>query len=137
MPPKPTPTNVLAARGSWRAKERAGEPTPPSTPTLPPTKLTGEARAIYDRLAPSLHACGLLTSADLPRFKDYCRLSVAWDKAMTEVEETGSRSAILSLAKVDEMLRKLAASFGLTPADRTNIRVDVPTENDKSRFFAA
>ena len=134
--PRPTPTALLAARGSWRASERQGEPSP-NLPAdcLPPESLDGRALDIWTELAQQLHGCGLLTSADLLTFERYCRTYAVWESAMKAVEEEAERNAVLTLAKVDEMLRRLEANFGLSPADRTAVRIDAPEATDKRRFF--
>jgi phage terminase small subunit len=136
MPPKPTPTAKLAARGSWRAKVRDGEPMPPVSPSLPPSELEGRPADIWESLAPSLHAAGLLTDADYPAFRRYCRLTAVWETAMVAVEKTPERQAILALAKLEDAIRKLDAAFGLTPADRPGLAVPKSNEGDsKTRFF--
>ena len=111
----------------------------PSTPAeLPTPKLKGRAKRLWQALAPGLYAAGLLTEADIPSFERYCRLHAAWETAMQEVEAGSGRSAVLTLAKLDEMVRKLAADFGLTPAARTGMKVEQPGVPDsKSRFFRA
>jgi phage terminase small subunit len=137
MPPKKTPTETLAKRGSWRAKERGNEPKPPAPNALPAHTLSGRAAEVWEELGAKLLVSGLLTVADVPAFRRYCRITAAWERAMEDVE-TGQkldRQAILTLAKLEEMLRKLDANFGLSPADRTSIAV-APETNDKSKFFA-
>jgi P27 family predicted phage terminase small subunit len=135
--PKPTPTSTLALRGSWRAKTREGEPQPEAaTDIKPPRNFPKAAKAVWRSLAPQLQASGLLTVADIPTFARYCRTYVAWQEAMTAVEAEGSRENVLTLAKLDEMVRKLEANFGMSPSDRTGIRVDKPSNDDRARFFA-
>ena len=134
--PKPTPTATLAARGSWRASERQGEPSPARvTQVRAPSDLSPDARKVWKALAPGLIATGVLTVSDVPAFVRFCRLTAAWRAAMTTVETAPDRQNVLILGKLDEMLRKLEASLGLTPADRTGIRVDQPKTDSKSRFF--
>ena len=133
--PKPTPTAILEQRGSWRAKDRTHEPVPDLPDGLtPPAGLTGKPLSIFLELGPRLIGVGLLTVADLPTFSRYCRLYVAWENAYDLIGEEPDRSAVLTLAKLDEMLRKLEANFGLSPADRTGISVEKKTDG-KSRFF--
>jgi len=102
-----------------------------------PNDLTPEAEALWNKMAPHLQACGLLTVADVPTFARYCRTYAAWDEAMTIVETEPNRDNVLTLAKLDEMLRKLEANLGLSPADRTGIRTEKPSQNGKAKFFAA
>jgi P27 family predicted phage terminase small subunit len=101
----------------------------------PPTKLTKPAKDVWKALAPSLAACGILTAADLPAFNRYCRLYALWSALMAKVEEEPNRGAILTLAKVDDMVKSLECSFGLTPSDRPGLRVETPEPTGKARFF--
>lgn len=135
MPPKPTPTAVLASRGSWRAQTREGEPTPALATAKPPKDLPADARKVWKTLAPGLIATGVLTAADVLSFSRYCRLLVAWGTAMTAVETGATRENVLTLAKLDEMVRKLEAGFGLNPSERTGIRTEQAPETGKGRFF--
>jgi hypothetical protein len=136
MPPKPTPTVTLAARGSWRAATRPNEPKPdPLTDLSAPPDLPEEALRVWDDIAPRLIGAGLCTVADVPALARLCRLTVAWQNAMTKVEAKADRSSVLMLAKLDDMVRKAMAAFGMTPADRTGISVEAPATNDKGRFF--
>lgn len=138
MPPRPTPTATLAQRGSWRANLRDGEPMP-ATPQgcEAPQDLDGPALVIWEALAPRLHNAGLLTEADLNTFARYCRVYAAWSAAMASLEGAQDRQAVLTLAKLDELLRRLESNFGLSPADRTGIRVEAPQAEGKARFFKA
>jgi P27 family predicted phage terminase small subunit len=135
--PKPTPTAVLERRGSWLAKTRPDEPQPaPVTDLAPPAGLKGRAKKLWKEMAPRLIASGVLRDADVPAFTRYCQVYAAWEIAMAAVEDGGDRQAILNLSKLGDMLRKLEANFGLTPADRTGIKVEQPATDDKARFFA-
>lgn len=134
--PRPTPTATLAARGSWRAAKRTDEPKPPTLDTAePPKELAGRAAEIWRALAPRLVASAILTTADVHSFNRYVRLYAAWEQAMNAVDENSDRSAVLTLAKLDSMVAKLEQRFGLTPADRTGLKVEQPQENAKERFF--
>ena len=134
--PQPTPTALLQLRGSWRANTRENEPTPePVTEIDPPKGLPAKAKRVWLELAPRLVASKVLTVADLPSFARYCRLYVAWQAAMKLVESKPDRSAVLALRAIDDMLRKLEASFGLTPADRVGLHVEPENKDPRARFF--
>lgn len=137
--PKPTPTATLALRGSWRANTRPNEPTPEVVTELEaPASLTGRALELWETMAPRLQASQLLTVLDVPALARYVRLYAAWEAAMRAVEAKADRSTVLTLGKLDELLRKLESNLGLTPADRTGIAVpEKPAANDKGRFFKA
>lgn len=134
--PPPTPTNTLQLRGSWRAATRPNEPQPQPVTELPTPELPTKALEVWNVVAPRLLATRLLTVADLPALERYARLLAAWRDAMTAVETKQDRSTILTLAKLDELVRRLEANFGLTPSDRVGLSVEQPPNNDgKSRFF--
>lgn len=136
MPAHKVPTALLAARGSWRAKERTDEPKPDVvTEAKPPKGLPAKARRIWKELAPRLVATKVLTVADLPSFARYCRLYVAWQEAMKLVEAKPDRVSVLALRAVDDMLARLEKSFGLTPADRAGLHVEAETTDPRERFF--
>src|SRR5581483_7260694 len=71
--PPPTPTKILELRGSWRAKERPGEPQPPPGAPPMPEWLSEEARAEWQRMAPELEALGLLSVLDRAALAAYCQ----------------------------------------------------------------
>lgn len=135
--PQPTPTAVLAARGSWRANERADEPVIPiAADCEPPAGLSERAEEVWRALAPRLRNSGLLSEADVPTFTRFVRLYAAWETAMLQFEAKPDRASVLTLSKLDDMVRKLEQRFGLSPADRVGLKADKPEEEDaKSRFF--
>lgn len=136
MPPAPTPTSILAARGSWRAKTRDGEPTPdPVTDPKPPKGLPSKAKRVWKELASRLVATKVLTTADLQSFARYCRLVVLWSDTARIAEAKPDRANVLALKGVDEMLRRLESGFGLTPADRVGLNVQPETKDPRERFF--
>src|SRR5689334_2427200 len=131
MPPRPTPTSQLELRGSWRAATRPNEPQPEAVTDLTaPPELKGAALAVWGELAPRLVATGVLRDVDLYAFVRFCHLTALWRTILAEVEKSPKRDSILALAKVEEMLRKLDAGFGLTPSDRVGIAVEQPSSND-------
>jgi phage terminase small subunit len=125
--PKPTPTATLERRGSWRAKARAGEPTPEAlaAPPPPPKGVTGEAARHWREMAPRMVGAGTLTTVDLPAFARYCRTLALWEKMMGRLERAKviERADVLAWDKVTETLRKLDAAFGQTPADRADLKL--------------
>ena len=135
--PKPTPTSQLARRGSWRAATRPDEPSPaPVTIAEPPADLPDTAKAVWNALAPSLIASGVLTVSDVPSFTRLCRISALWQTTMANAEGNPDRANVLALSKIEDMMRRLDAAFGLTPADRTGIKVpDAPKTDGKAKFF--
>lgn len=62
--PRPTPTETLRVRGSWRAGKRKNEPQPPSDIPAAPEWLSGPARLIYERMRKSAGIATVCTAAD-------------------------------------------------------------------------
>ena len=153
--PQKTPTATLAARGSWRAKIRTGEPVPPDQPVIAPEWLGDAGRAVWSQIAPALEAMGVLTQIDTGALGRYCELWVRWIHASKYLREHGEtceirdkygesvgeapRSQVAIVAKLSELLARLEREFGLTPAARAGISISEngkakPTD-EKSKFF--
>ena len=122
----PTPTAILKARGSWRAKIRRCEPQPPGDPVDCPVWLEGTARETWRELAPILRSMGVLTIADRNAFVRYCVLWANWREALSG----GGRKAKKCLA-LSESLGRLEQQFGLTPASRARVKVDHGDDDKK------
>jgi transposase len=72
--PPPTPTNILAMRGSWRSKRNPHEPHPePGRPRCP-RWLDKQAKAAWKQLAPQLDRMGVLAKVDGNALARYCQL---------------------------------------------------------------
>ncbi len=120
--PQPTPTSILEARGSWRAKVRENEPQLPTSAPACPRKLSKGARRWWTLTVPLLQAMKVLTAADGEVLSRYCVLADAFDEARTIDEQL----------KVDRQLRQVARDLGLTPASRSTVqRIDDSDEKEK------
>lgn len=130
-PPK-TPTKLLEARGSWRAKGRKKEPRAESARPRRPAWLSPAARRIWDRLLPVLDELGVLAVADVDVLARYVTLLGRWLEVARdlnrsgltqEVEIRGSRVVVarpevkLELQYSRDLLR-IEREFGLSPAAR-------------------
>lgn len=137
--PKPTPTAALARRGSWRAKERQGEPEPALAGTCPepPKHLAAAARKVWRESAPAFWASGILTLADANAFERYCEAVVFWrrvNRQLAKLEDvTKDDAATLKMA--DEMLRRAEAAFGANPADRVALKMEPKSGDDAKEAF--
>ena len=150
--PRPTPTAILKARGSWRAKTRKDEPQPAASIPDPPDWLAPVARAFWDQLVPELAALGLLTRVDGFALARYCQFAAEWLEALKFLQQYGHHlvhknqegqvHAIVlhpqntQLVKLDGTLRKLEAEFGLTPSARARLTIERPAEADPKDGFA-
>ena len=148
--PAPTPTKIKLMRGTAR-KKKTKEPEPASDATVPgpPDWLTDEAKAEWRRVAPELHAMGLLTRVDVATLAGYCQNYSRWREHEKWIDENGAtfvmrdkdgrlkfiqqcpQVAIARNAYI-QMLRS-AQELGFTPASRTRIDVPARTEVDNSK----
>lgn len=129
--PKPTPTAILEARGSWRAKGRSEKEVKFHAASLRCPRYMGrEAKALWKRLAPVLKRAEVLSEGDLPAFEMLCETYGDYRHArdmmkregMTATAENGyvAKSAWRQIA--DRSFRdflSMAAQFGLTPSSRS------------------
>jgi P27 family predicted phage terminase small subunit len=141
----PTPTPILEARGSRKARQRAanGERRPPLKRPSCPAWLSKEAKAEWRRQIKQLEELGLAAEIDRAVLAAYCD---AWGE-LVEVnrllEEAGGAKAdnwrLLAVkARAREQLAKLAQQFGFSPSSRARVKVPEQEQkgNDgKARFF--
>ena len=141
------PTKVKEIAGTIRpVREAANEPQPDGLAECPEV-LSVDARAEWDRLAPNLMACGLLTAVDTAIFAGYCQAWADYRKLTQQLNsmaswvwqsDKGYRQAVpeVSLQK-DAWGRILqaAARLGLDPSSRSGMNVPVakPEKNKFSR----
>lgn len=143
--PKPTALRVLSGNASHRPLP-AAEPKPQPVAPKCPSWLLPEAKKLYKRLAAQLEPLGLLTEVDGPALAGYCQAYARWreaeeflSKAQTTVIKTES-GYLMQLPQVSiaqknlELMAKLGAKFGLSPADRVGLGVKRPGQ--KSKFQA-
>ncbi len=136
--PVQTPTRILSLRGSWRAKDRPGEPQPRAAAPGKPASLTPAAAVLWDELAPALAAAGVLTQIDRHLLARYCELHVQWDQLHDfigkagqahpvknhrgEIVDVGLYPQFHAMLKVNEALLRMAQHLGLSPAARAGIK---------------
>lgn len=138
----PTPTKILEARGSWRAKDRPEEPQLPVGAPEAPDWLSEEARAEWDRQVKHLLRMRVVSEADRALFASYCeawsefvRLTILMNKC---APGRGKNWRTLNCAKraASDALLKLAMQFGFSPSARTRLKSVEDGVDDKSlRFF--
>jgi len=137
--PKPTALKRLQGNPGKRALP-AGEPQP-AAGRVPyaPRWLSEGAAAEWKRLAPRLHAAGLLTEVDHDALAVYCETWALWKRAEEVVRQKGEvvkttngniiqnpYLGIANRAKRDALL--MMREFGLTPSARTRIKVEATKE---------
>lgn len=147
--PRPTPTDILAMRGSTLVKQRAKEPTPPKVSPPCPGWLTDEAKLVWRQLVKILKDLGVLRKTDGNTMARYCVMWVEWQKCMAFVVKYGlsfpmkrivgkgenQKTEVVGFMPFPELtqrnrlekdLLRLEQEFGMTPAARTRIEVEVP-----------
>lgn len=141
--PAKTPPALAVLRGDTRPSVvNLDAPTPPPTRPAPPDYLDLDALGVWRRLSPSLEARGILTVWDVDTFAAFCTAVVHHRRAVEEVNREGvmkGRGANRGKHPAMQVIRDQAAlmvtlggRFGLTPSDRSSIRLpdDGPGDGD-------
>lgn len=136
------PTRLKVIQGTARADRMpANEPKPvPVAPEMP-KDLDRYGKQAWRRLAPILERLGLLTEADLETFVAYCeaysryvRAVQRYRKVVKQVDPIEGidiiRRAELSVEKAEHSLRLLGIEFGLSPAARSRLSVEMKDDAD-------
>jgi P27 family predicted phage terminase small subunit len=137
--PAPTPTAILEARGSWRAKLNPAEPDPESGAPIRPRALKGTAARIWDSMV-VLVGAGVLTRDNGETLARYCHALARWwkvakwldenDEVCSTTDEKGNvrysrHPNVITYENLLRDLTRLEQEFGLTPASRTRIHAEV------------
>ena len=131
-PPKPTVLKILTGNPGHR-KLNDKEPKP-AIGAPPPVwiKSSPEMLAEWNRHAGRLTRLGLLTEVDDDALSTLCVLSLKFKEL---VEDGAAAGPLMWLSKE---LRALWSRFGMTPADRSRVKVEKsPPETKLSRFTNA
>jgi len=133
--PKPAPLQLKVLRGDKECRINRDEPIPPERPVCAPASLSADARAVWDYYAPDLIERGCLTVWDVDTFAVYCEaVAVYRDCRRMLGDEYTARGAAGGVIKSPyhqimrdcaETIKKFSASFGFTPGDRANLRVEL------------
>lgn len=145
--PRKTPTTVLKLRGSWRAKQRRGEPAPEVAVPECPEWLDAIGQAEWERIVPELVADGLLAKRDLAALAGYCASyaeMVRCEQQRAELDgdyfetEFGPRMhpVVKQLHEARRLVRQFLAEFGLSPATRAGVQAEKQTKNALQDFAA-
>jgi P27 family predicted phage terminase small subunit len=146
-PKKPT---ALLSPDSWRRKERAHEPQPTGLPSAP-RWLDKTTKAVYRQVASMLTAMGVGRMPDANVLCRYCRLWVRWKNADAQIQKFGEvqpmkdktgKVICLALGAFTKLEKSLSADllrieqeFGMTPAARARIQVEIPQSKTESKAF--
>jgi len=140
--PQKTPTDILKLRGSRLADHRHDPEVEAGAPPCP-AWLSKETRAVWKQVIPHLRTMGVLAKSDGNALARYCGLWVRWKRAEKFLEDNGE--VFITTTKAGEQypiqwpqvsivntlaveLRRLEQEFGLTPAARAGINVEVSSD---------
>lgn len=127
--PAPKATNLKILEGNpGKRPLNTNEPAPEQGASCPDW-LSAGAKLEWDRLAPVLEACGILTKADEDTLAAYCDALVNY-KRCTSVLENGDlvhegkiNPMVRAQRNYAELLAKFGTRLGLSPSDRTSLKV--------------
>ncbi len=135
--PAPTPREVLAKRGSWRANKAKSQPTSGKGRPSRPDWLSTRAKRCWNDLIPQLETMGVLEKIDRNALIRYCETFAQWRAAIDFLNQRGStymtrtqtgqpaemRSApqFAHAMKASEVLSRIEREFGMTPSSRTSL----------------
>jgi len=133
--PAPKPTVLRILHGDRTDRINTAEPVAPTLPIEPPDWLSEDARAVWDRYAPSLIARGVMTYWDvdafavvcnaLARYRDACMLVDASSVLIGSSGRLEPNPALKIVKDAEDTFLRYAARFGLTPSDRQAIKTEV------------
>src|SRR6266850_891856 len=146
--PRPTPSAILKARGTYRADRARGEVRGPRGIPRCPAGLDKRAKQCWTQLIPMLLSMGVLSRIDRNAIVRYCIFWSQWHQAQQFVSKNGlvypikdGNGKVKSLAafphvaivsKVGLLLTKFEQEFGMTPSARTRIECSAVEEEDES-----
>jgi len=126
--PAPKATNLKILEGNPSKRPLNNDEPQPESGAICPEWLSENAQNEWRRLAPILESCGILTKADEDTLAAYCDALVNF-KRCTKLLEAGD---LVEDGKVNPMIRAQRNYAGLSPSDRTSLRV-TPTKS-KSKW---
>lgn len=145
--PKPTVLKLIAGNPGRRPLNPA-EAKPENTLPPCPEHLSDSAKREWERIAPSLHAAGLLTSIDGAALAGYCDAYGRWEDANAMIRRTGMvvkspkgfaiQSPFVGIAnRALDQMKMFLVEFGMTPSSRSRITVAGHDEkdNETAQYF--
>ena len=135
---RPKPSRIKALTGNpGKRPLNANEPQPaPAMPECPP-ELSPVARQEWVRLGAELSKLNLMTQLDRGALATYCAAYGFWAEALQQIQKYGTmvksptgypmQSPYLAIAnRQAEIMMRVAAEFGFTPASRSRISAPPP-----------
>jgi P27 family predicted phage terminase small subunit len=142
--PPPTPRSLREARGNPGHRPLPPEHVKPTAGAGRPPELSDAGRAEWDRLEKELLRLGLLTTVDRGLFAAYCEAWANFAWATGALAEDGRTTtagngteiphpAVAIQIRSAELMRKIAADFGFSPADRMRLLMPGTEDEDEQR----
>ena len=142
--PAPKPTALRVLHGDRKDRINDAEPVPAAGDIVPPDWLTDDAVEIWEIYAGDLEAKRVLTPWDVETFAAWCDAAARRRRAAAELaeggelmeapvfnkngEQTGVRLVkspwLAVLNEADAQVQRYGARFGLTPSDRSQLKID-------------
>ena len=148
MPPR-KPNADHRQAGTFR-RDRHGARAAVEAGALPerPDCCDGDARPIWDSIAPELHRRGLLDKTSAPMLAVWCSAFATWTRAAGHLAAEGEFVADAAgkrhrnewarvRADAENTVIKLGAEFGLSPValQRLRLEIVVPPEDERAAFL--
>lgn len=152
-----TPTNLKVVKGERKDRINHSEPHP-SGEVIPPKWLKGEALTIWKEYAPDLIDKKVLTAWDIEEFATWCSWAEAHRESVKQIRRLGElietpvmnrdgvkvgdkidrNPACITRREASDQMLRYGARFGLTPSDRTAIKIDSGSKgNNKARLLTS
>jgi P27 family predicted phage terminase small subunit len=141
--PAPKPTALRVLHGDRKDRINDQEPVPPEREIAPPEDISPDARQVWDRLAPSLIASGVLTAWDVDAFWMACEALARYRQATRLVNGSAllvqgpngltKNPALVVQREAEASFAHYGARFGLTPSDRSQLKIDPAGGGSKGR----
>ena len=145
--PVPQPTKLKLLRGNpGKRPLPKGEPQPAACIPTRPEWLLPEAKREWNRIVPELYRLGLLTVVDRAELAAYCQSWAMYVDAVLDIRENGTtfetqtgyqgpRPSVALMVKMMDKILAFAARFGLSPADRSRVKLPQVEEEDEFTAF--
>lgn len=132
--PAPKPTALRVLHGDRPDRINADEPLPAEGEMEAPETLSDDARSVWNRLAPDLDHCGVLTAWDVDAFVIVCEALARYQQATKLVNGSAllvqgpnglvKNPALVVQREAEATFAAMGARFGLTPSDRSQLKVE-------------
>jgi hypothetical protein len=145
---RPTPAHLKHLRGNPGRRPLKAQPVIEFIPPPPPDYLSGRALAEWLRLGPILKDAHLVSPLDSNALASLCIAVAQLGDAQEALDRDGATYATptgfvrasphLAIAhRAMKLIAQISAEFGLTPAARTRVQVEISTEPDEFEMFLA